>query len=68
MKWKAVDYDLQIRVTVYMPANEDPTDIFVDMDYEFLVPRSARVTDTDIYEESHQVTGVWDDEDEELYP
>jgi len=68
MKWKTVDYDLHIKVIVNMPADEDPADIFVDMDYEFIVPRDAEVTDTDIYDESHKVTGVWDNEDEELYP
>jgi hypothetical protein len=51
-----------------MPENEDPADVFVDLGYEFFAPRDAEVTDTDIYEESHKVTGVWDNEDEELYP
>ena len=65
MKMKCVYYDLKIRVEVHMPANEDPSDIFVDMDYEFFTPRGAEVIDTDIYDESHKVTGEWEVEDEQ---
>lgn len=48
---KKITYNMSIKLVVNMPNDYDPTDVFVDMGYEFYPPDDrVHILNTDIYD------------------